>query len=128
LAGGTEVFFAGVAFVEPAFAAAALPTVKYLRILSSRFLPMPLIESKSSTLLNAPYDFRICKIFSAVAGPIPGTSCNCSELAVFILIGASGGFFVASMFVAKDIHIEMARESQASGGTLRRNIAALYCL
>ncbi|HWT88405.1 MAG TPA: hypothetical protein VN454_06355, partial [Candidatus Angelobacter sp.] len=34
-------------------------TVRYLRIFSSRFGPMPLIARKSSTLLNAPYDLRI---------------------------------------------------------------------
>jgi len=31
------------------------------------------MASKSSTLLNGPYDLRICRIFCAVAGPIPGT-------------------------------------------------------
>ena len=68
-------------------AAAGRPTIKYLRILSRRFLPMPRIASKSSTLLNAPYDLRINRIFSAVAGPIPGTNCNSSEVAAFRLIG-----------------------------------------
>jgi hypothetical protein len=64
-------------FAAPVFCGAALlfgaafPTVKYFLILSSRFLPMPRIGSKSSTLLNAPYDLRICRILSAVAGPIP---------------------------------------------------------
>ena len=33
---------------------ADFPTVKYLRIFSSRFGPMPRIALKSSTLLNAP--------------------------------------------------------------------------
>ena len=74
---------------------AALPTVKYLRIFSSRFGPMPRMARKSSTLLNGPYDLRICKIFSAVAGPIPGTNCNSSDVALFRLIGAAGGFFFA---------------------------------
>ncbi len=78
-------------------AAAGFPTVKYLRILSRRFLPIPRIASKSSTLLNAPYDFRICKIFSAVAGPIPGTCCNSSEVAVLMFTGFSGGFFVVAV-------------------------------
>jgi hypothetical protein len=68
-------------------AVAGRPAIKYLRILSRRFLPMPRIASKSSTLLNGPYDLRICKILSAVAGPIPGTSCNCSDVAALILIG-----------------------------------------
>ena len=77
--------------------AAGFPTVKYLRILSKRFLPIPRIASKSSTLLNAPYDFRICKIFSAVAGPMPGTCCNSSEVAVLMFTGRSGGFFVAAV-------------------------------
>src|SRR6266852_8676355 len=72
---------------------AVLPIVRYLRIFSRRFGPRPRIASKSSTLLNAPYDFRICKIFSAVAGPIPGTVCNCSEFAVLMFTGCAGGFF-----------------------------------
>jgi hypothetical protein len=46
--------------------------------------------------LNAPYDFRICKIFSAVAGPMPGTCCNSSEVAVLMFTGLSGGFFVVA--------------------------------
>jgi len=74
---------------------AVLPTVKYLRIFSRRFGPMPRMAVKSSTLLNAPYDLRICKIFSAVTGPIPGTNCNSSEVAVFKLTGAGGGFLFA---------------------------------
>ena len=56
---------------------------------------MPRTARKSSTLLNAPYDLRICKIFSAVTGPIPGTCCSSSDVAVFRLIGAAGGFFFA---------------------------------
>jgi hypothetical protein len=38
-------------------AVAGRPAIKYLRILSRRFLPMPRIASKSSTLLNGPYRF-----------------------------------------------------------------------
>ena len=49
------------------------------------FLPIAM-ASKSSTLLNAPYDLRISKIFSAVAGPIPGTNCSSSDGAAFRLI------------------------------------------
>ena len=79
---------AGTAFLELVF-----PTTKYLRIFSSRFRPRPRIASKSSTLLNAPYDLRICKIFSAVAGPIPGTCCSSSDVAVLMLTGFNGGFF-----------------------------------
>jgi hypothetical protein len=75
--------------------AAVLPTVKYLRIFSSRLGPMPRTARKSSTLLNAPYDLRICKILSAVTGPIPGTCCSSSDVAVFKLIGAGGGFLFA---------------------------------
>ncbi len=78
------------------FGAAGFPTVKYLRIFSSRFGPSPRIASKSSTLLNAPYDLRICRIFSAVAGPIPGTCCSSSEVAVLRFTGRAGGFFFAS--------------------------------
>src|SRR6266446_556069 len=76
------------------FDAVGFPTVKYFRILSSRFAPSPRIASKSSTLLNGPYVLRICKILPAVAGPIPGTCCNCSEVAVLRLTGFSGGFFL----------------------------------
>jgi hypothetical protein len=71
----------------------AFPTVRYLRIFSRRFGPSPRIASKSSTLLNAPYDLRICKIFSAVAGPIPGTCCNSSDVAALMFSGFNGGFF-----------------------------------
>src|SRR6266568_2069971 len=75
------------------FGATAFPTVKYLRIFSRRFGPSPRIASKSSTLLNAPYDLRICKIFSAVAGPMPGTCCNSCDVAVLMFTGFAGGFF-----------------------------------
>jgi hypothetical protein len=87
----------GAGFVDGCvdFGGAGFPTVRYLRILSRRFLPIPRIDSKSSTLLNNPYDFRICKIFSAVAGPIPGTCCSSSDVAVLMFTGFSGGFFVA---------------------------------
>jgi len=66
------------------------PATRYLCIFSKRFGTRPRIASKSSTLLNAPYDLRICRILSAVAGPMPGTCCNCAEL---MLIGCAGGFF-----------------------------------
>jgi hypothetical protein len=102
-AGTVEDFGAGagfsgvVGFAADAglFCDAALPTVKYLRIFSRRLGPMPRIALRSSTLLNAPYDLRICKIFSAVTGPMPGTNCNSSDVAVFKLTGAAGGFFFA---------------------------------
>jgi hypothetical protein len=77
---------------------------------------MPRIARKSSTLLNAPYDLRICKILSAVTGPIPGTCCNCSEVAVFRLTGASGGFLFASKLGAT-----------AQNATKRRAIRAKQC-
>ena len=67
-AGGVLAEVFASAFVE------GFATVKYLRIFSRRFGPMPLIARKSSTLLNAQYDLRIFSILSAVAGPIPGTS------------------------------------------------------
>jgi len=60
------------------------------------------MATKSSTLLNAPYDFRICRIFSAVAGPMPGTNCNYSAFAVLMFTGRSGGFFVVAGNVAAD--------------------------
>jgi hypothetical protein len=86
----------GVATGSAFFWEADFPTVKYLRIFSRRFGPMPRIARKSSTLLNRPYDLRICKIFSAVTGPIPGTCCSSSDVAVLMLMGASGGFFFAA--------------------------------
>src|SRR5205823_1940560 len=63
----------GVDFADgvAGFPAASFPTVKYLHIFSRRFDPSPRIASKSSTLLKAPHDLRICKILSAVAGPLP---------------------------------------------------------
>ncbi len=100
---------------------AALPTVRYLRIFSSRFGPMPRTARKSSTLLNAPYDLRICKILSAVTGPIPGTCCNCSEVAVFRLTGDSGGFLFASRLGAI---VQNVTKRRAIRATQRRNITA----
>ena len=67
----------------------------YLRIFSMRFGPMPLIARKSSTVLNAPYDLRIFRILSAVEGPMPGTCCSSSAVAVFRFTGRSGGFLFA---------------------------------
>jgi hypothetical protein len=72
-----EGFGEDVEFFEAAFGAvlvSGFATVKYFRIFSKRFGPMPLMARKSSTLLNGPYDFRILRILSAVTGPIPGTS------------------------------------------------------
>src|SRR6267142_1156924 len=86
-AGGADLAGGGVSL-----SAAGFPTVKYLRILSRRLAPSPRIASKSSTLLNGPYVLRICKILPAVAGPIPGTCCNCSEVAVSRFAGRSGDF------------------------------------
>jgi hypothetical protein len=90
----------GLGFAQPEHPAAGeallelgLSTTKYLRIFSRRFGPRPRIASKSSTLLNGPYDLRICSIFSAVEGPIPGTSCNSSDVAALMLTGCTGGFF-----------------------------------
>ena len=53
--GGT-VGFAGVTglFAAGLLCDATLPTVRYLRIFSSRFGPIPRTARKSSTLLNAP--------------------------------------------------------------------------
>lgn len=89
-----EIGFCAGGVCGTGFAAAAFPTVKYLRILSRRFAPSPRIASKSSTLLKEPYDFRICKILPAVTGPIPGTCCSCSDVAVLRFTGFSGGFFL----------------------------------
>ena len=74
---------------------AGLFTVRYFRILSSFFGPIPFMAWRSSTLLNDPYDLRACRIFSAVEGPIPGTCCSSAEVAVLRLTGCSGGFFFA---------------------------------
>jgi len=107
--GFAAALFAGGGFAEAGAACApvtgfllcaAFPTVKYFRIFSSLFGPIPLIASKSSTLLNAPYDFRISRILSAVDGPIPGTCCNSAELAEFKLKGRVGGFFLARIVSA----------------------------
>jgi hypothetical protein len=86
------------------FGAAGFPTVKYLRIFSRRFGPSPRMASKSSTLLNGPYDLRICNIFSAVEGPIPGTNCNSSEVAALMFTGCAGGFFLANAGAPKRRH------------------------
>jgi len=100
-----------------------LPTVKYLRILSRRFLPMPRMASKSSTLLNAPYDLRICKIFSAVAGPMPGTCCNSSEVAVLRFTGFSGGFFFAGNSAAENTMLRKRNKRESRIGSDRHFIA-----
>ena len=95
------------------FAAAGFPTVRYLRIFSSRFGPIPRIASKSSTLLNAPYDLRIFKIFSAVAGPIPGTCCNSCEVAVLRFTGLAGGFFFAGRIAAQKKRFRKRKEQKS---------------
>jgi hypothetical protein len=100
-AGGADSVFvrgclSGVGCERALLFAAGFPTVRYLRIFSRRLAPSPRIASKSSTLLNGPYDLRIRRIFSAVEGPIPGTCCNSSEVAVLRLTGCAGGFFLAN--------------------------------
>jgi hypothetical protein len=114
-AGGDKGFVPGA----PDGFAATLVTTKYFRIFSSRFGPIPRTASKSSTLLNAPYAFRICRILSAVDGPIPGTCCNCSDVAVFKLTGDAGGFFlptndgVRSRLTARGMANAMERQRMA---------------
>jgi len=128
-AGGVEILVAGFAgdvfrFAQPEHSAAGaaflelvFPATKYLRILSRRFGPRPRIASKSSTLLNAPYDLRICKIFSAVAGPMPGTCCNSSDVAVLMFTGRAGGFFLAIPGVRKtQRQIMRVRKSRTVSG------------
>ena len=120
---GTVEGFGGVAgfgVLAGLVADVALPTVRYFRIFSRRFGPMPRIALKSSTLLNAPYDLRICKIFSAVTGPIPGTSCSSSDVAVFKLTGAAGGFFLADKLTAS---AQKAASSKRIRTQERHNIA-----
>jgi hypothetical protein len=120
-AGFTGLGIARFAAEAGLLAGEALPVVKYLRIFSSRLAPMPRIANKSSTLLNAPYDLRICKILSAVAGPIPGTNCNSSEVAVFKLIGAGGGFFLAARRHGTTHNVHSTRQIRAKD---RQAIAA----
>jgi hypothetical protein len=118
-AGGLD-FADGVA----GFGAAGLPTVKYLRIFSSRFGPSPRIASKSSTLLNGPYDFRICRIFSAVTGPIPGTCCSSSDFAVLRFTGVAGGFFFPPTTAVEKIKPRKRKEERSRIGN-RRAIAGI---
>src|ERR1700674_3850563 len=77
------------------FDAAGFPAVRYLRILSRRFAPSPRIASKSSTILTH-MSCAFAKIVPAVAGPIRGTCCNCSEVAVLRFTGRSGVFFLVA--------------------------------
>jgi hypothetical protein len=107
-AGGAE--FLGAGFF--AMAGGALPAIKYFRILSRCFLPTPRMASKSSTLLNGPYDLRMCKILLAVTGPIPGTCCKRSESAALMLIGCAGGFFV----VATTLPVEPQGNAEPADG------------
>ncbi len=108
------------------FASAGFPTVKYLRNLSSRFGPSPRIASKSSTLLKAPYDLRICKILSAVADPIPGTCCRSSDVAVLRFTGLAGGFFFPASMAAAKIKPAKRKEERTRIG-YRRAMTAIYC-
>jgi hypothetical protein len=91
--------FAGAVAADPPTLrpGTACPATRYFLIFSSLFGPIPRTDNKSSTFLNAPYDFLIARIFSAVAGPIPGTSCSCAELAELMSTGWVGGFFVAAI-------------------------------
>jgi hypothetical protein len=113
-AGGVDFAEGGVSF-----AAAGFPTVKYLRIFSRRFAPSPRIASKSSTLLNGPYDLRICRIFSAVAGPIPGTCCNSCDVAVLRFTGRAGGFFFAGSIAAQIKRLRKRKETRSRTGNNR---------
>src|SRR5882724_7331427 len=110
------------------FDAVGFPTVKYFRILSSRFAPSPRIASKSSTLLNGPYVLRICKILPAVAGPIPGTCCNCSAVAVLRLTGFSGGFFLVASELWENRRPNKTMERKVPAESGRNAIAALQCI
>jgi hypothetical protein len=102
-----------------AFFGGTFPATRYFRIFSSFFGPMPRTANKSFTLLKGPYDLRICKILSAVDGPIPGTCCSCAAVAVFKLIGAGGGFLVAetaeqtSRPIARKMTSERSRQNMA---------------
>jgi hypothetical protein len=107
------------------FGPAGFPTVKYLRIFSSRFEPRPRIASKSSTLLNGLYDLRICKIFSAVTGPIPGTCCNSSEVAALMFTGVAGGFFLARRTGTANSKLDERRSTKKRIGSGRHAMAAI---
>ena len=128
LSGGFSVEGADFAEGVVGFAAAGFPTVRYLRIFSSRFGPIPRIASKSSTLLNAPYDLRICKILSAVAGPIPGTCCNSCEVAVFRFTGLAGGFFFAGRIAAQKMRFRKRKAKKSRNGNNRGVMATLLCI
>jgi len=111
---------AGDTFLELGF-----PATKYLRIFSSRFGPSPRIASKSSTLLNGPYDFRICRIFSAVAGPMPGTCCNSSDVAVLMLTGLAGGFFFPPRTAGEQIKLRKRKRRENRNKKDRHAMAEL---
>jgi hypothetical protein len=129
-AGGVELLAADFAQpVHPAAGAAVLefvfPAIRYLRIFSRRFAPRPRIASKSSTLLNAPYDLRICKIFSAVAGPIPGTCCNSSEVAALMFTGFNGGFFFPPRTAGEQIKLRKRKKRKSRDEQDRHAMAEL---
>jgi len=107
---------------------AVLPIVRYLRIFSRRFGPRPRMASKSSTLLNAPYDFRICKIFSAVAGPIPGTCCNSCDVAVLMFTGFAGGFFFPPRTPGAQIKLRKRKRRENRDEKGRHAMAVPYCI
>src|SRR6266478_7351826 len=119
--GGVVDFGGNAGFPEDA----ALPIVKYLRIFSRRFCPSPRIDSKSSTLLNAPYDLRICRIFSAVAGPIPGTCCSSSDVAVLMFTGLAGGFFFALRTAGAQIKLRKRKRREKRNKKNRHAMAQL---
>src|SRR5260370_39645168 len=96
---GGGSFLGGVAFAcdAPGFeqpeqtgllSAEDLLTVRYLRIFSRRFLPRPLMASRSSTLLKAPWDWRMSRIFSAGAGRSAG---EWGEVLRWVGVGWCGG-------------------------------------
>jgi hypothetical protein len=107
------------------FVAAGFPTIRYLRIFSRRFGPRPRMASKSSTLLNAPYDLRICRIFSAVAGPIPGTCCNSSDVAVLMFTGFAGGFFFPPRDTGEQIKLRKRKRRENRNKENRHAMAEL---
>ena len=120
-AGGGDLADGGAA----GFAAGGFPTVKYLRIFSRRFGPSPRIASKSSTLLNEPYDLRIWRIFSAVAGPMPGTCCNSSDVAVLMFTGLGGGFFLPPGTAGEQIKLRKRKRRENRDEKDRRAMAEL---
>src|SRR6266849_2632870 len=58
---------------------------------------------------------RILRIFSAVAGPIPGTCCSSADVAVLMFTGCGGGFFVVA-----ETATPRERQQRSAASAIRR--------